>query len=115
MDSRVVLRPDGRQTGALKQAIPGYEQEMAKAEEALTSLLLTIPNVPYDLVPQGGSAEDNLVVKMGNWENKPMLDKLAAEGTIAIRDLPSDRACRPADGSEPWSHGRRSLPSCRWG
>ncbi len=74
------------QTGALKQAIPGYEQEMAKAEEALTSLLLTIPNVPYDLVPQGGSAEDNLVVKMGNWENKPMLDKLAAEGTIAIRD-----------------------------
>ena len=74
------------QTGALKQAIPGYEQEMAKAEEALTSLLLTIPNVPYDLVPQGGSAEDNLVIKIGNWENKPMLDKLAAEGTIAIRD-----------------------------
>ena len=74
------------QTGALKQAIPGFEQEMAKAEEALTSLLLTIPNVPYDLVPQGGSAEDNLVVKIGNWENKPMLDKLAAEGTIAIRD-----------------------------
>ena len=74
------------QTGALKQAIPGYEQEMAKAEEALTSLLLTIPNVPYDLVPQGGSAEDNLVVKIGNWANQPMLDKLAAEGSIALRD-----------------------------
>lgn len=78
------------QTGALKQAIPGFEQEMAKAEEALTSLLLTIPNVPYDLVPQGGSAEDNLVVKIGNWENKPMLDKLAAEGTIALRDWDND-------------------------
>ena len=74
------------QTGALKQAIPGYEQEMAKAEEALTSLLLTIPNVPYDLVPEGESAEDNLVVKMGNWENQPMMDALAKNGTIAIRD-----------------------------
>ena len=67
------------QTGALKQAIPGYEQEMAKAEDALTALLLTIPNVPYDLVPEGASAEDNLVVKMGNWANQPMIDKLAAE------------------------------------
>ena len=74
------------QTGALKQAIPGFEQEMAKAEEALTALLLTIPNVPYDLVPEGGSAEDNLVVKMGNWANQPMIDALAQNGTIAIRD-----------------------------
>ena len=74
------------QTGALKQAIPGYEQEMAKAEEALTALLLTIPNVPYDLVPEGGSAEDNLVVKIGNWANQPMLDTLAQNGSIAIRD-----------------------------
>jgi seryl-tRNA synthetase len=77
------------QTGALKQAIPAYEQEMAKAEEALTALLLTIPNVPYDLVPDGASAEDNLVVKIGNWPNQPMLDKIAAEGTIAIRDWDS--------------------------
>ena len=74
------------QTGALKQAIPGYEQEMAKAEDALTALLLTIPNVPYDLVPEGASAEDNLVVKMGNWANQPMIDALAQGGTIAIRD-----------------------------
>ena len=74
------------QTGALKQSIPAFEAEMAKAEEALTALLLTIPNVPYDLVPEGGSAEDNLVVKIGNWANQPMLDKLAAEGTIALRD-----------------------------
>ena len=74
------------QTGALKQVIPGYEQEMAKAEDALTALLLTIPNVPYDLVPEGASAEDNLVVKMGNWANQPMIDALAQGGTIAIRD-----------------------------
>ena len=74
------------QTGALKQSIPVFEAEMAKAEEALTAVLLTIPNVPYDLVPVGGSAEDNLVVKIGNWDNQPMLDKLATEGTIAIRD-----------------------------
>lgn len=55
-----------KQTGTLKQDIATYEAEMAKAEEAQTAILLTIPNVPYDLVPQGKSAEDNLAVKVGN-------------------------------------------------
>lgn len=56
-----------KQTGTLKQDIATYEAEMAKAEEAQTAILLTIPNVPYDLVPQGKSAEDNLAVKIGNF------------------------------------------------
>ena len=55
-----------KQTGTLKQDIATYETEMAKAEEAQTAVLLTIPNVPYDLVPQGKSAEDNIAVKVGN-------------------------------------------------
>ena len=56
-----------KQTGTLKQDIAAYEAEMAKAEEAQTAILLTIPNVPYDLVPEGKSAEDNLAVKIGNF------------------------------------------------
>ena len=51
------------QTGALKAQIAEFEEKMAAAEEAQTKLLLTIPNVPYDIVPEGAAAEDNLVVK----------------------------------------------------
>lgn len=50
-------------TGELKTAIAQYETEQEDAEKALTTLLLTIPNVPYELVPEGASADDNLVVK----------------------------------------------------
>ena len=97
------------QTGTLKQAIPGYEQEMAKAEEALTALLLTIPNVPYNLVPEGGSAEDNLVVKMGNWANQPMMDALAQNGTIAIRnwDTATDEQLANNDKLPHWELAKK--------
>ncbi|MCQ2325606.1 MAG: serine--tRNA ligase, partial [Paludibacteraceae bacterium] len=55
-----------KQTGSLKQSIATYEAQMAQAEEAQTAILLTIPNVPYDLVPEGKTAEDNIAVKVGN-------------------------------------------------
>jgi seryl-tRNA synthetase len=51
------------QTGELKAQIAEFDQKMSEAEEAQTKLLLTIPNVPYDIVPEGSCAEDNLVVK----------------------------------------------------
>ena len=54
-------------TGILKENIKQYEQLMAEAEEKQRLLLLTIPNVPYSLVPEGRSAEDNLAVKVGGW------------------------------------------------
>lgn len=58
-------------TGVLKENIKQYEQLMAEAEEKQRLLLLTIPNVPYSLVPEGRSAEDNLAVKVGGWEIGP--------------------------------------------
>ncbi len=51
------------QTAQLKEDIKKYEQQMDEAQQAITDLLLTIPNIPYDIVPQGSAAEDNLVVK----------------------------------------------------
>ncbi len=54
-----------QQTGSLKQDIARYEQEMSDAEEAQTQALLQRPNVPYSIVPEGRSAEDNLAVKTG--------------------------------------------------
>ncbi len=74
------------QTGALKAQIAEYDAKMSEAEEAQTKLLLTIPNVPYDIVPDGASAEDNLAVTIGNWPNQPMIDAIAKNGAVALRD-----------------------------
>ena len=49
----------------LKEVNKNLQAEMDKAAEDLKQLLYTIPNIPYDEVPEGTGAEDNLVVKMG--------------------------------------------------
>ena len=77
------------QTGSLKEQIALFDKEMAQAEEAQRNLLLTIPNVPYDIVPEGSGAEDNLAVRMGNWPNQAVLDSLAAGKPVALRDWPT--------------------------
>ena len=41
------------------------EEQMKQATEERTQLLLQIPNLPYPEVPEGKTAEDNLVVKTG--------------------------------------------------
>jgi seryl-tRNA synthetase len=57
---------------------------MNDAQEAMTRLLCQIPNIPYDEVPEGSTAEDNHVVKsnlkecngtdtVGNWSVNPSL------------------------------------------
>ncbi len=50
-------------TATLKEQIKQLEEEQTAAENEQTRLLLTIPNIPYDIVPDGASAEDNIVVK----------------------------------------------------
>ena len=56
---------------ALKEASKALEDAKAEAEAELTRLLCAIPNIPYDLVPEGVGAEDNLVVKSNLRECKP--------------------------------------------
>lgn len=57
------------------------DEEKTVAESALRNLLLTIPNLPADIVPEGKHAEDNLVVKMGG--EMPKL----GEGAVPHWDL----------------------------
>lgn len=57
------------------------DEEKTAAESALRNLLLTIPNLPADIVPEGKHAEDNLVVKMGG--EMPRL----GEGAVPHWDL----------------------------
>lgn len=49
----------------LKQRSTQLEDAKREAEEERTNVLYTIPNLPYDIVPEGRSAEDNEVVKTG--------------------------------------------------
>ena len=52
----------------LKTRSAELEELKKAAEEERTQLLYTIPNVPYELVPEGTCAEDNVVVKTGGQE-----------------------------------------------
>ena len=56
---------------ALKEESKALEEQKAESEEELTRQLCAIPNIPYDLVPEGTGAEDNLVVKSNLRECKP--------------------------------------------
>ena len=71
-----------RARGAELKAIgKELDEEKTAAESALRNLLLTIPNLPADIVPEGKHAEDNLVVKMGG--EMPKL----SEGAVPHWDL----------------------------
>ena len=53
-----------------KDASKTLQAEMDKASEEMQEILYTIPNVPYDEVPEGSCAEDNVVVKQGGMETE---------------------------------------------
>ena len=70
---------------ALKDKSKELEEVKADAEEEMKTLLCQIPNIPYDEVPEGSCAEDNVVVKsnqkecdgsdtVGNWTANPSND-----------------------------------------
>ncbi len=72
--------------GQLKTAEKELKEAMENAEQELTNMLYQIPNIPYDEVPEGRSAEDNHVVKsnlrecvegdtVGNWTTNPANDE----------------------------------------
>ena len=60
----------------LKTRSAELEELKKAAEEERTQLLYTIPNVPYELVPEGTCAEDNVVVKTGGQETVLPVDPL---------------------------------------
>lgn len=64
------------QVAAIKEQTKGLEEAMKQAEEERKQVLYTIPNVPYDIVPKGVSAEDNVVVKTGGQDTELPTDAL---------------------------------------
>ena len=52
----------------LKEKSKALEEKMSECEQKQQSLVVLLPNLPCALVPEGRTAEDNLVVKMGGPE-----------------------------------------------
>ena len=54
------------EVAALKARSAEIEKAADENNKELDSLVVLLPNIPCDLVPEGKTAEDNVVVKMGN-------------------------------------------------
>lgn len=51
------------QVAEIKENNRLIDEQLKAAEDEIRNILLSIPNMPYDLVPEGAAAGDNLVVK----------------------------------------------------
>ena len=60
----------------IKETSKALQAEMDKAAEDMQNLLYTVPNVPYESVPEGVGADDNVVEKMGGMETELPKDAL---------------------------------------
>ena len=63
------------QVALLKEASKSLEEKKAEAEAKIREILLSVPNLPADIVPEGATAEDNVCVKTGG--EMPALDTTA--------------------------------------
>ena len=53
------------QVAALKTSNKEIDDSLTAAQDEITEILLSVPNVPYSGVPEGKTAEDNVVEKTG--------------------------------------------------
>jgi len=60
-----------KEVESLKQTLSPIDEELKKVEQQLNELLVRLPNLPSDKVPQGRTPADNEVVKTGG--SKPEL------------------------------------------
>ncbi len=58
------------EVAALKDKSKELQEKMDDAAAKLQELLYTIPNIPYNEVPEGATAEDNVVEKSGGLETE---------------------------------------------
>lgn len=65
-----------KRVAEIKEASKSLQAEMDQAAEDMQNLLYTIPNIPHESVPEGNSAEDNVVEKMGGMETELPKDAL---------------------------------------
>ncbi len=77
----------------ISERIKAIDGELKEAEDAVTSFVLEIPNIPHESVPVGHSSEDNPVVR--TWGEKPEFSLLRrSTGTSARRWASSTSSAR---------------------
>ncbi len=57
---------------AISDQVKAAEEELRQVEASIEKVLLVVPNVPHDSVPDGKDEKDNVVVR--TWGEKPVLD-----------------------------------------
>lgn len=60
-------------TAELKELIATFQTQHDTIAESIRELLITIPNLPQTIVPEGKDAEDNIVVRQGG--NVPVFNE----------------------------------------
>ncbi|MBO8451830.1 MAG: serine--tRNA ligase [Bacteroidetes bacterium] len=55
-----------KEVASLKELSRTLEEKSQANNSELNSLIVLLPNIPCDLVPEGKNSDDNVVVKMGN-------------------------------------------------
>lgn len=60
----------------MKEGNKDLQEAMDNAQEEITNLLYTVPNMPHESVPEGNGADDNVVEKMGGMETELPKDAL---------------------------------------
>lgn len=53
------------QVASFKEAAKRFEEKKTEAEAKIREILLTVPNLPADIVPEGATAAENVCVKTG--------------------------------------------------
>ena len=56
----------------ISDQVKAAEEELRQVEAAIETVLLVVPNIPHDSVPDGKDEKDNVVVR--TWGEKPRLD-----------------------------------------
>ncbi len=80
----------------LKSRLDALEEKLRSVEQALREVMLRIPNIPHEVVPEGVDERDNVVVRtwgephsfdfepLPHWELGPMLDIIDFERAAKI-------------------------------
>jgi len=93
----------------LKEKAKELEAAMDDAQRQLTEQLCQIPNIPYDEVPEGAAAEDNLVVKTSLSPNPSPVGAGSSELNLTVAAFNQEYASLlPSPAGE--GSGERPLP-----
>ncbi len=75
------------EVAALKERSKSLDEELKTVTDELNAAIVVLPNLPAAIVPEGRTAEDNVVVKLREDYPEPMADALPHWGLAAKYDI----------------------------